>query len=533
MLILTTCMRKLGFLIAAKSMTRFMVGYFARQLGAIPVHRAQDAAIAGKGTVMIRGVRVLGTGTSFTADFGSSGAAFSCPGESEGLRVAKVVSDEELELASAPSKGDVDSVKYKIIPKLDHHDVYESVWNRMAEGGCIGIFPEGGSHDRSNLLPLKAGVSIMALGAMAHHKNLQVQIVPCGLNYWAGHRFRSTVVVEYGRPYRIPLHLAELYEQGQKREACGELLNTTEALLRSVTFNMNDFATRRMITTIRHLYVPSSAPIPVDRYMDLTRKLARGYEQRQEEPQVVALKERVMEYNEKLSMLGVNDDHVAAEDSLNSTLGFIVMVLLRFFAIIGILLFAAPGLIFNAPIAIIAKIVAAQQAKKAKAGSVVKIAGTDVVASYKVIIGIVVTPILYTTYAIIVFLKLGFLYFLLFTVLWPLFSWASVRVLEEGVRIWKSFLFLFRLRLWATELKSLREKRKELQCLAREFGVEVAPEFAADQLSSPDAGPGRLGSFSKKKGYISKHDEINRLGLRLNESYEDLEKALMDADEHM
>lgn len=532
MLILTTCMRKLGFLIAAKSMTRLLVGYFARQLGAIPVQRGQDSAVAGKGTVMIRGVRVLGSGTTFLSDFGESGAAFSCPGESDGLRVVKVVSDEELELASVPSRGDVDSVKYKIIPKLDQHKVYEAVWTRLSEGGCIGIFPEGGSHDRSDLLPLKAGVSIMALGAMAHHKGLQVQIVPCGLNYWAGHRFRSTVVVEFGRPYRIPLHLAELYDQGQKREACGELLNTTEQLMRSVTFNMNDFTVRRMITTIRHLYVPSHYPIPVDRYMDLTRQLAKGYEQRQNEPEVVALKDRVIEYSENLSMLGVTDDHVAADDSLNSTLGFLYMVLLRLFALIAILVFAAPGLIFNAPIAIIAKIVAAQQAKKAKAGSVVKIAGTDVVASYKVIIGIVVTPILYTTYAVIVFLKLGFLSFLLFTILWPLFSWASVRVLEEGVRIWKSFLFLFRLRLWATNLKTLRETRKQLQIQAREFGVQVAPDFAPENLSHIEPQT-RLGSFSKKKGYMSKHEEINRLGIRLNESYEDLEKALMDADEHI
>ena len=498
------------------------------------MHRAQDAAVVGKGTVMIRGVRVYGSGTTFKADFGESGAAFSVPGESDGLRVAKVVSDEELELASAPELGDVDSVKYKILPKLDQHQVYEAVWQRLADGGCIGIFPEGGSHDRSNLLPLKAGVSIMALGAMAHHKDLQVQIVPCGLNYWAGHRFRSTVVVEFGRPYRIPMHLAELYSQGEKREACGELLQTTEALMRAVTFNMSDFTTRRMIQTIRHLYIPTSIPIPVDRYMELTRKLAKGYEQRQEEPEVINLKERVVEYGERLSMLGVTDDHVASEDTLNSTIGFLAHVFLRSIALISILVLSAPGLILNAPIALIAKIVAHQQAKKAKAGSVVKISGADVVASYKVIIGIVVTPILYTLYAIIVFAKFGFLYTLLFTALWPLFSWASVRATEEGVRVWKSFLYLFRLRLWASELTALRETRKELQVLAHNFGMQVAPEFAPENfahMSVSHTSPVR--SFSKKKGYISKHDEINTLGLRINESYEDLEKALMDADEHI
>ena len=40
------------------------------------------------------------------------------------------------------------------------------VFDHLLDDGCIGIFPEGGSHDRPDLLPLKAGVAVMALGAM-------------------------------------------------------------------------------------------------------------------------------------------------------------------------------------------------------------------------------------------------------------------------------------------------------------------------------------------------------------------------------
>ena len=39
--------------------------------------------------------------------------------------------------------------------------VYQAVHNRLNAGGCIGIFPEGGSHDRAEMLPLKAGVTLM------------------------------------------------------------------------------------------------------------------------------------------------------------------------------------------------------------------------------------------------------------------------------------------------------------------------------------------------------------------------------------
>ena len=75
----------------------------------------------------------------------------------------------------------------------------------------MAIFPEGGSHDRTDLLPLKAGVTIMALGAMAQNKNLKVSIVGVGLKYFAQYKFRSKVIVEFSTPYRVPQHLVEDY----------------------------------------------------------------------------------------------------------------------------------------------------------------------------------------------------------------------------------------------------------------------------------------------------------------------------------
>lgn len=40
----------------------------------------------------------------------------------------------------------------------------------------------GGSHDQTDLLPLKAGVAIMALGAMSAEPDLKIKIVPVGLS---------------------------------------------------------------------------------------------------------------------------------------------------------------------------------------------------------------------------------------------------------------------------------------------------------------------------------------------------------------
>lgn len=54
----------------------------------------------------------------------------------------------------------------------------------------MGIFPEGGSHDNPGHLPFKAGVCIMALGAMEKY-GIEVSLVPAGFNYYNPQKFRS------------------------------------------------------------------------------------------------------------------------------------------------------------------------------------------------------------------------------------------------------------------------------------------------------------------------------------------------------
>ena len=51
--------------------------------------------------------------------------------------------------------GDFQGIKFKTAPKVDQSKVYDAVFNRLKTGGCVSIFPEGGSHDRTELLPLK------------------------------------------------------------------------------------------------------------------------------------------------------------------------------------------------------------------------------------------------------------------------------------------------------------------------------------------------------------------------------------------
>lgn len=171
-----------------------------------------------------------------------------------------VLSDTDIQVKS-PGIKDVDfsdkEFTFKVIPKLDQTHVYESVISRLIHGQSIGIFPEGGSHDRSEMLPIKAGVSIMALGAMARDPNCKISIIACGLKYFKPHRFRSQVIVEFSTPYRIPQDLVDKYKTN-KRIACGDMLGQVEKKMREVTLNAPSYKELKQIYMAREIYMPQA-----------------------------------------------------------------------------------------------------------------------------------------------------------------------------------------------------------------------------------------------------------------------------------
>ncbi len=68
----------------------------------------------------------------------------------------------------------------------------------LANRGAIALFPEGTSHDKATLQPLRTGAARMILQAQDAHQGLQVLVLPVGLIYEAKDRFRSRVVVNVG-----------------------------------------------------------------------------------------------------------------------------------------------------------------------------------------------------------------------------------------------------------------------------------------------------------------------------------------------
>lgn len=236
-MVLCTCERKISFLIAEKSWRRPIVGDIAWAMDAVPVKRAQDAAVKGTGTISMTStntdgemtvVQVKGTNTLFSSE-SKVGDKIRPSGMATQFKIISIESDTEMQVDAldlGPQPLPEGSLSFDVLRRVEQKIVFEKVLDKLASGGAIGIFPEGGSHDRTDLLPLKVGVALIAYEALVKD-GINIPIVPVGLNYFSRHRFRGGVVVEYGPPMYIDPSTLKGYTAGgaEKRRVCTELLD--------------------------------------------------------------------------------------------------------------------------------------------------------------------------------------------------------------------------------------------------------------------------------------------------------------------
>ncbi|KAG8714739.1 Microtubule-associated protein, microtubule dynamics during spindle orientation [Ceratobasidium sp. 423] len=495
--------RRVSFLTAAKSMNRWIIGYLASLMNSIPVARAADYASPGTGLVALSPddpCLVIGTGTRFTTELAPRKQIL-LP-RSVGSVVAEVIEvigDTEVrikrEFGGEQGKSTTrireqieqegkPGIAFKVLPYVDQQGMYGHVFRCLQDGGCIGIFPEGGSHDRTDLLPLKAGVSVMALGAMASNPNLRVRIIPVGLSYFHAHRFRSRAVVEFGSPIDVPKELVDLFRSGgsSKRDASSKFLDIIYNGLKTVTVRAPDYDTLMLVQAGRRLYKTPGQHLTLGQVVELNKRFIEGYIHFKDEPRIQALRKSVLDYNRSLRDLGIRDHQVpTARRATWKTLGLLVYR-------VGLLAvwtaFSLPGVILNGPIFILASILSRQKAKEALAASTVKVAGRDVMASWKVLISMVVTPFLYSFYALlatIVVARAGApLSYQLWTPLLvmaalPLIGYSALKFGEAGMDVLKSLRPLV-VQLVPGQTKQLERVKRQRAAIANEL-VECINEF--------------------------------------------------------
>lgn len=536
--------RRVSFLVAEKSMKEPYIGTISGYMGALPVARAMDNVKTGKGTIYMPNpdedpTLIRGVGTDFTnPDFMTNGTlilAKTGSGAAANQIIAEIIGPEQLRLKKAfetpeaikqlgadnCNNNDTPGTAFKVAPHIDQSRMFDAVFHELNAGGCVGIFPEGGSHDRSDLLPLKAGVAIMALDTLSRNPDCGLTIVPCGLNYFHAHKFRSRAVMEFGNPIEVHPDQIAAYKSGgaDKRNAIGSLLETTHEGLAAVTQPSPDHETLLLAQATRRLYNPAGKKLPLGLVVEWNRRLLAGYTKFHDDARVIELRKAVIKYNRHLLALGIKDHQVEWGNVRKRPWLFTYATLLyRLGELVLLSLGTLPGLFCFWPVFVTSKIISVKKRRKALANSVVKLQGHDVVATWKMLVALGLAPALYiyntATATIWLYYNRQDGYYtsavpwwlvarsyipdsvplwrfaVLYLVLMITVSFAALRLGEIGMDIIKSLppLFVALNPRSADSLAKLRAHRaalsKQVKDVINTLGPDVFPGFDADRIAA-------------------------------------------------
>lgn len=329
--------------------------------------------------------------------------------------------------------------------KVDNSEMFDVMYEVLAAGRATGIFPEGISHDRSQLAPLKTGAARIALGVRRKHPDTRVYIVPTGLVYFDRHRFRSNVLIQFGAPIEIGDEWIERTESGEdsEREAVRDLTGRLDARLRALTINADHWNRAWVLDGVRRLYQPQGASL--EERARMARRFNLAYPTVKDEPEVRELYRRVESYLMRQSAVGV-DDRTLRSDVGASYIGLTALGHLVLMA------FYVPLFVVGAPVHV-------------PLGLILKVAGryfaprSDVVASTKFITGFLLVLLVYAGLTTLAWWKLGWFYGVLSALLLPASGWATVRVLGRFSAMRHAIKTGVRLLAVRKEIEALRLER--------------------------------------------------------------------------
>lgn len=327
-------------------------------------------------------------------------------------------------------------------------DAFRELQQVLLQGGAMGIFPEGISHDASQLVPLKTGAARIALGARAMGDKRSIYLVPVGLVYFTRNRFRSSVLVQFGEPIEVGAGAAHdgSLDQGAGANPVQALTAELDQRLRSLTINAQTWENIWVLDGVRRLYQPPN--IDLSERARLARVFNETYPKVAKERDVIELYDAVRDYLLRLSADDLDDRVIARGLSLPQ-------VLLRVLAHLTLLFVSLPLFVLGAPVFLPIGITL-------KLAGVVVAPRSDTVATTKFLLGFLGIAALYVVGSVWAFLDLGLWLGLIITALIPMAGGAVIHVIARmhALRhLAKTTLRIFTLR---KELRALRSERAQL-----------------------------------------------------------------------
>ena len=344
-----------------------------------------------------------------------------------------------------------------------NQETFAAAANWLAKGGAIGICPEGISHDKPGLQPIKTGTARIALGAVATGQTPNLKIVPAGLYYTSKTTFRSEALLYFGRPIAVVPHALE--DGAPPRAAVRELSGTIEQALREVMLDAQHEESLQTISRAEEIFSAESgaghSSASLANELRLKQQFIKSYDtlSRQAPERVRKLVQRINRFEQKLQQAGVDPVDLTPPKSLSSVLQAVLTRSIVFLLMLGP---AAFGMVIHFPAYRLGGLFSSSMFRDTE----------DVVSTIKIISAMLFFPITWLIVASLGFHYWGWWAVLLLVPILPITGYVAIRFLEEwdtsmaGLRALT--FFLMRRRFFVRLLAERRAIKAEILALGNE-----------------------------------------------------------------
>ena len=234
----------------------------------------------------------------------------------------------------------------KMYPIFRFRDGYSNLKNNQAtmdlcykilsEGKNILILAEGDTKHEKRLRSIQKGTARMAFGAIEEYGDMDILVVPIGVNYTDSTRFRSEVMIEVGESIPLSKYLPVYREN--PRKAIKQLTDAVEVGMRKHVIHIADEADDKLVNKFLDIQrndlektilpIASSSNVLLKKEYEAVETINKMSASEKE-----AFEITIDDYQKELNQLGLKDVGIAQSENYNFVnsllviLGFIPFVI--------------------------------------------------------------------------------------------------------------------------------------------------------------------------------------------------------------
>ncbi|MCX7547534.1 lysophospholipid acyltransferase family protein [Xanthomarina sp. F1114] len=128
--------------------------------------------------------------------------------------------------------------------------IFQTCTEKLKQNQAVALFPEGNHHINRTVRPLSKGFTRIIFETLNSYPNLDLQLVPIGLNYLEGSTYGDSVALYYGKPMPAKPLVSEF-----SNEEVVTLKQTVQDKIKGLTTHIDSAVYDKTITKLKALNV--------------------------------------------------------------------------------------------------------------------------------------------------------------------------------------------------------------------------------------------------------------------------------------